>query len=305
MRRLLFGLTMAALALPLEVGAREPSGAKEMAQLAAKVAPQAWYPEGYYDVRIAAEAQMAEYPRALNEIVGNWGYGEETPYKAYDVIDCGAEWVPPADVDPVTARYGEVALEISRLRSELERLKYPHDTYAAPLLAYEKKRIEEAAKAPDPMAPERADDSVAEGEDAVTFAEDVYNPATDPIAILATTIDANRLRLAPKLPRVLVEGGCGAGEGGAVIVKTVPPAGEVWLVNAFAFKVCTRKQANPWDRMACKWNEIETGKEQSLNGRYVYQVRWPDGTERKGTREIIPDEESETAMTVTFRKTGS
>ena len=77
------------------------------------------------------------------------------------------------------------------------------------------------------------------------------------------------------------------------------------MINAFAFKVCTRKKPDPWDRFACKWNEIETGVDQTLSGRYVYQVKWPDGTVHKGTREIVPSYDDEPKVTVTFKKTGS
>ncbi len=90
-----------------------------------------------------------------------------------------------------------------------------------------------------------------------------------------------------------------------VTLATVPAAGEVLLINAFAFKVCMRKQADPWDRFACKWNEVETGIARPLSGRFVYQVRWPDGTVRKGTREIIAGQNGAAASTVTFKKTGS
>ena len=54
-----------------------------------------------------------------------------------------------------------------------------------------------------------------------------------------------------------------------------------------------------------KQDEWETGVARTKPyGRFVYQVKWPDGVVRKGTREIVPDIE-EQAVTVTFRKTGS
>ncbi|MDO9368178.1 MAG: hypothetical protein Q7T68_06380 [Sphingopyxis sp.] len=302
MRKTGVAILMAGSALPMAATGQAPADAAAMKRLEAKVAPQSWYPEGYYDVRIAAEGQIAEAPRPISQIVFDWDLDPADKYKAYDVIDCGAEWVVPDDVDPVTARYGDAALEISRLRSELERIKFPLAAYAAPLLAYERIRVDEATKAPDTMMPELAAEDVPEAAADETDSTDTSN---DPLWKLAAEIEANRKRLAPKLPHVLVDGGCGAGEGNAVIVKTTPPAGEVLLINAFAFKVCTRKQPNPWDRFACKWNEIETGVEKQLSGRYVYQVRWPDGTVRKGTREIIPNFDGDALTTETFKKTGS
>ncbi|WP_422062014.1 hypothetical protein [Sphingopyxis sp.] len=323
-------MLLAALAMPVTTMAKAPIDAAGLKAIETKVPPQSWYPDGYYDVRIAAEGQMADFPR--DNLTMDWGDGEPP---SYDVIDCNAEYVSVDDTDPFTARYGGVALEVARLRAEFERLKYPPAVYAGPLLAFEKAKIEEAKTAPDPMteaeiAEATADQGMAAGETgpiidasdeaaiaeaaaasadaaAAALAEDLADGELykDPYRLLAEAVEANRQRLAPKLPKVLADGGCGAGEGSAVIVKTVPPQGEVLLINAFAFKVCTRKKPDPWDRFACKWTEIETGIEKQLSGRYVYQVKWPDGTVRKGTRDIVPNYDDETAATVTFKKTGS
>ena len=88
-----------------------------------------------------------------------------------------------------------------------------------------------------------------------------------------------------------------------VTFVTQPPAGEVLMINAFAFKVCVRKHPDPWDRFRCRWTEIETGVAKPMTGRFVYQVKWPDGTVRKGTRDVAPGPGG--SATVTFRKTGS
>lgn len=294
-------ILLAALAAP--AAAKEPLDASGLKAIEAKVPRQSWYPDGYYDVRIAAEGQIADFPR--DNLTMDWGDGEP-PY--YDVIDCNAESAVPEDDDPVATRYGSVALEVARLRGEFQRLKYPAAAWAEPLLAFEKAQIEEARTAPDwpAMTEEEAAVAAAAEEAAMAAAADADgNYPKNDYALLAEAVEANRLRLAPTLPKVVADGGCGAGEGAPIIVRTSPPQGEVLLVNAFAFKVCTRKKPNPWDRFACKWNEIETGVEQQLSGRYVYQVKWPDGTVRRGTREIVPSFDEETATTITFKKTGS
>lgn len=290
----------AVLALPMTPGAvvaKEPLDSAGLKALEAKAPPQSWYPDGYYDVRIAAEGQVADFPRPADEMMMDWGDGSPLHY---DVIDCNAE-APVLDPgDPVTSRYGATALAIARLRNEFERLKYPLATYAGPLLVLEKALIENDTKRLDLPVDEAAADAAG------SEAEDAYEDARyQAYVALAAAVEANRARLAPKLPPVVAEGGCGAGDGGPIIIKTAPPGGEVLLVNAFAFKVCTRKQPDPWDRFKCKWTEIETGTEKQLAGRYVYQVRWPDGTVRKGTRDIVPDYGTEEAVTVTFKKTGS
>jgi hypothetical protein len=297
-------MLVAALASPVAAGAKEPIGAAGLKAIEAKVPPQGWYPDGYYDIRIAAEGQIADFPR--DNLTMDWGDGQP-PY--YDVIDCNAEYVSLDETDPLTARYGGVALEVARLRAEFERMKYPVAVYAEPLLAFEKAMIEDAKAAPEPMseADIAAADAAMEADapDAAAEPADGGGFENDPYFRLAQAVEANRARLAPKLPKVVADGGCGAGEGNPVIVRTSPPQGEVLMINAFAFKVCTRKKPDPWDRFACKWNEIETGVDQTLSGRYVYQVKWPDGTVRKGTREIVPSYDDEPKVTVTFKKTGS
>ncbi len=308
---------IAALTLPLPVAAQAPPDAAKLKAIETKVPAQSWYPEGYYDIRIAAEAQMAEEPRELKTMVVDW---EDGLGKRYDVIDCSADYYSDyADYDAAMIRYSRIAVDVSRIRSELERLGYPLAAYAAPLAKYEKALVEEAAKRSDaevlidaglsPPDDDRAADAAAAAEEAAMAEADAADVESDwessPAYVLAAEIEANRLRLAPKLPKVVIEGGCGAGEGAPVIVKTSPPGGEVLFANAFAFKVCTRKTPDPWDRFKCKWNEIETGVEKQLSGRYVYQIKWPDGTVRKGTREIVAGEDGDPASVVTFKKTGS
>ncbi|KTE40048.1 MULTISPECIES: hypothetical protein [unclassified Sphingopyxis] len=292
---------LTALTGPVAAEAQTPPDAAALKAIEAKVPPQGWYPEGYYDVRIAAEAQVAEHPRAVKDLVFDWDDGNG---KRYDIIDCSAEYyTDSAEYDAVTLRYVTDAVDISRIRSELERLGFPLAVYAEPLAAFERARVEAAAKLSErevriaagvemPAEDEPYPDDVGDYEDSAEYK-------------FVQAVEANRKRLAPKLPAVTLEGGCGAGDGAPVIVKTSPPGGEVLLVNAFAFKVCTRKKTDPWDRFACKWNEIETGVEKQLSGRYVYQVKWPDGVVRKGTREIIAGPDGDPASTVTFRKTGS
>lgn len=300
--RLRTWMTGVAAAFPSAALAQTPPDATALKAIETAIPARDWYPAGYYDVRIAAEAQIAEAPRAQSQIVFDCFEGGG---QCYDVIDCNAEGAPVSPDDPALSRYGRTALEISRLRAELGRLGYPEAAYAGPLGDYERKLI--ALDGARSEADIRAADTFVPPDDTAPppVTDDFEDPAAGLDAELAAAIEANRLRLAPGLPRVIVEGGCGAGEGGPIIVRTVPAGGEVLLINAFAFKVCTRRQPDPWDRFACKWNEWETGVARTKPyGRFVYQVTWPDGVVRKGTREIIPNME-ETSVTVTFRKVGS
>ncbi len=322
MRKMGMAMAATALALPIAVIAKPPPDAAALKIFEATVPPQSWYPEGYYDVRIAAESEQRRTGGSARDLLTDWGDGEGW---RYDVIDCGAESPHALEVDAVTARYGFTASEIARIRLDLKRLKFPAALYAEPLLAFEHALIDSAARDPDPQiaalksarweaaaaAAERAGEEPPLFEpDAPTVTAADENPDVEfegvySYSTLAEAIEANRARLAATLPKVVADGGCGAGGPGQVIVKTVPPLGEVLLVNAFAFAVCTRKVANPWDRFACRWTEIESGVEKPLSGRYVYQVRWPDGTVRRGTRDIASEYDADEALTITFKKTGS
>lgn len=307
MKRIALLALLAAALAAQPATAREPVSAAQLDALAGKVPQRPWYPIGYYDIRIAAEGQMLEFPQPVREILKSLKTREPLDY---DVVDCGAETVT-FNYDENIARYGNVAMDVSRIRSELERMGFPLAAYRDPLDAYEKVKLAEAEKL------SRSEVRINAGlDEPPDTSQEVSGSSSDEEwdgsevksaeQILAEAIEANRKRLAPGLPKVIAEGGCGAfGEPNWVIVRTVPPGGTVMLVNAFAFKVCTRKTPNPWDRFACRWNEIESGKRTDLSGRFIYQVSWPDGTVRRGTREIETFEESEQAQTLLFRKTGS
>lgn len=262
-----------------------PDDGAAMKALEAAVPKQAWYPDGYYDIRIAAEAQVAEFPRPADELPA-------TAEQSYNLVACDTERPGGEAADPLLERYGYVALETARLRAELRRIHYPADIYAEPLLVFER-------------------ESIARAEDRET--------GGDPYSALADALEAARTSAQAPLSPVFEYRECtppamaapnSPGRPSAVRpsrapgvkFRTEPSAGELWMISAFAFKVCVRKQPDPWDRLACKWNEIETGVTKSMSGRFVYQVRWPDGTVRKGTREIAP---ASGTTPVTFKKVGS
>ncbi|MGB3846915.1 MAG: hypothetical protein WA940_13680 [Sphingopyxis sp.] len=264
----------------------DPPDATALKALEAGVPPQSWYPDGYYDLRIAAEAEAAENPRAAERLVTAMPDAAGKLRPRYDIVDCAPDHAAADSGDAATRRLGDLALEVARLRHEFARLTYPTAVYAEPLLAFERAGIK---------------------------ATDAGDYST-----LAAAAEANRQRIAPTLPAIAARASCSAEKGAgpiltrgiaaalpaprpSVTLATQPATGEVLLISAFAFKVCTRKQPDPWDRFQCKWNEIETGVKKPLSGRFVYQVKWPDGTVRKGTREIVPGP----AATVTFKKTGS
>lgn len=256
-----------------------------MKAVEADVPQQSWYPGGYYDIRIAAEAQVAEFPRPASDLPA-------TPEQSYNLVACDVERPGDETSDPLLERYGYVALETARLRAELRRMHYPAAIYAEPLLAFERESIakaEERATDGDPYTA-LADALEAARAGAPTPLSPVfeYRECTPPAMAAPNRPGRPSTVRPPRAP--------------GVKFRTEPTAGELWMISAFAFKVCVRKLPDPWDRFACKWNEVETGVTKSLSGRFVYQVRWPDGTVRKGTREIVPVSGT---TPVTFKKVGS
>jgi hypothetical protein len=289
-----------ALLAAAPVDARAPATAADLKRIETDVPRQDWYPDGYYDVRIAAEAELAEEPAAKEDLAPDWGDGAQ-----YDILGCGGFFIMPEDADDTTRRYGNAALEIARMRRDLRTIGYPAEVYAAPLAAYERHLVEQARRrTPDEIliALGIGSDEIY---DALPEAEEETEVGDPPEAALARSIEANRARVARHLPQVVAEGGCGDAPPAPVIVRTEPPGGEVLLISAFAFKVCTRKLTDPWDRFACRWKEIETDKPTEIRGRNAYQVRWPDGDVRRGVREFDLNYNDDTPTTATFRKTGS
>lgn len=247
-----------------------------------------YYPEGYYDIRVVAEATIAEWPRERDAILDycetGSDYGRASAYgrergggRCYEVMDCAWQPVPEDEDDPAYSQFSAIAIEIARLRSELDRLGYSRNVYARAIDDFERRMVEGGT----PLDAEAADEARAQ---------------------LVETLETRRARLAPQMLPIVNEVPCAALPDGPIIVRTAPAGGEVLLINAFAFNVCTRRQPDPWDRFACRWTEWVPGEMRTRPyGRFMYQVTWPDGANRRGSREIVRGA-GEESVTVTFRK---
>jgi hypothetical protein len=281
---LLIGLLTAA-ATP--VRAQQLETPEQLAAIAARLPHHDWYPPGYYEARLGAEAFVAQFPRQPTAMVYQI---PDQAGKVYDITDmeedaCKAHPDYYDDLDPQTQQWGELALKVSRLRAEMERLGYPEAVYASALEDYERRQIDRRVGA--------AADTSANGE-------------LD--ADLVRRLNAARDASAPDRPAIAMSVGRCAERGSAnasPILRTSPRGGEIWMISAFAFNVCARKKSDPWDRFACHWNEIPTGTEFYDAGRFVYQIRWPDGTVKKGIRQFGDDQSGARAPVILFRKKGS
>jgi hypothetical protein len=366
------GLALA-LSFPAHASDASSSDGRELRAAARSVKSQPWYPDGYYDVRIAAEVQAKEELRREDVLVGDCGDGA----RCYDLRNPLPLRINGDETDLVLVRYGNIALDVARLRQEMQLIGYPKRAYAKPLAAYERQlvdaadasaapppafetdalrqlaeaveenRARRASKLPrliaaDPPAPDGAKETPA-GQSVIAVratgpsagqypagkrlrGDDRLVLRAGDVLVLLGTQGTRTLRgpgvfradgpvtapgaattslLSGRLIRRARTGAVRGGNTGPVVVATSPAGGEVLLISAFAFKLCTLKKLDSWDRFACRWNEVETGVGQHLSGRYVYQVKWPDGVVRKGTREIVPDYDGDDSLNVTFRKTGS
>lgn len=311
MRRKTGLLASAALALVAgPLSAREDTDfaaptSEQLDAIAADIPDREWYPDGYYDIRIAAVADFREAERARKaafaEMTGepeaNY-YGDASSYDQVNLGNCNVEdFSGVGEEGSALSEYIWVANDMAGFRDALERAGFPEAIIDSALLDFERRWLALIAIRSDDRDPADVD---FESEFGIVG----FNGESHPLQMLLEELNAARTGAHADLPEVIMADGCG-GEGPPVILRTAPNNGQVWIISAFAFRVCTRRNPDPWDKFACRWNEVETGTESGLAGRYVYEVIWPDGTSRRGSREIRGDMMTWEPKTITLRKVGS
>lgn len=252
-----------------------------LAQAESAIPNQSWYPEGYLDLRFAAAAQHKAFPPGPGTME-DW---EHPGQFSYDVIDCAFGYYDvPAEMDEKERNLAALAIEVERYRTQLQMLGYPKQVYEQPLLDHERSEIQAILGASADADPDAQSTRQWES-----------------LAKLAEVMEARRLKLSPERPRIYSEGGCGAGES-EFAIRMVPTSGELWLINAFAFRVCERRVANPWDHSACKgWTQFVEGDTTFAAGRYMFEARWGAKVQR-GARLLEGDPEDEDVTQITFRR---
>ena len=319
-------LMVSVLALAAQSIAAVPQpGPEAVSAYAAAIPDRPYYPPGYRNLRIAAAAQVATFPRDPASVIYNGWHGSPI----YDLIDCSEDNAGSNETDPHILEQGNVALEIARIGGELRGLGYRGEIFEEPLLAYERealaavpaavaerREIAAANAAQAEMEQSEAVQSEAEvaGPEAAPAMSEAERTEADaemteakiaarygPIGMLALEMEKRRARLQPDKPRIAVEGGCGAAEL-AFQIRAAPSDGKVWLIPAFSFHVCMTKVRDPWDLRACRWNEVDPDNATMASGRYMYQARWPDGKTARGARVFEGDFDSEAPTRITIRK---
>lgn len=231
----------AALFLPVAAYAQDDAlpDPGVMRAIEAAIPPQSWYPDGYRDIRIAAEATLADRPHGgqPDTTTGFASFGSA------DLIVCDHDYSAADWGDPATTSLGRIAMDSARFRAKLRQLGYPENLYDAPLLDFEKARLEQEASPETPA------------------------PASDPRFALAAAINDNRLKLAPDLPPVSASrfcpiaapgasfafpiagilggggGGGGSPGGPAAVVFATDPCGRAGIADQRLRLQCLRAQA--------------------------------------------------------------
>jgi hypothetical protein len=263
-----------------------------LAQQVADVPDRDWYPEGYHDLRVAAAEQVETFAE---------------PLFSYDLYNCTLGEDLPEDMDEDERELATVALQIAEYRSDFAEIGYPLEVYDQPLLDFERWLLtgdvpvwgREAAELLE--NPPRAYDEYSEEELTPEVLAELELFQNGMLGALNDELEQRRQRLSPRKPDFFVEGGCGAGEE-PFEIKLVPANGELWLINAFAFRVCERKVPDPWNHRACGWTQYEAGDTTFASGRYMYEARWPNGSVKRGARVLQYDYNSDEGGEVTFRQ---
>ena len=249
------------------------------------VPEQPWYPKGYRDLRIAAAGEIATFPRDPQDLMRS---GE------YNLLPCNDKFpdnaLHLALELAVREEYAAVALDVSRIRAEMRSLGYPADVFEQPLLDFERSRLGEALVNPmeppsgivriDPLVEQRRTAALIELAE-VLEARRQAQQSGRPIIYHSCPYPVTSYSFLERVPEPVSERGP---DDVAVVIS--PPNGRLWLINGFKFRVCERKGSDPWNHIACGWEEYWAGDGSHSSGRYIYEVRWPDGTVRRGARII-------------------
>ena len=212
--------------------------------------------------------------------------------RAFDLVDCtgGSEYLLPSGQTnsprtEIIAKLGDLAYDVVRMRRALKALGYPEAMWKPALIDYEdaqmKMRITE-------RRPQGAD-----------WTSPSWTQQQEFKQRLVATLAAYRAREAPTLPKVIYEGGCGAGDFGVKILVE-PHSGHVEFIPVFYYELCKAQRLNPDDNVSCdRWREPADGLLFYVAGDYFYVATWPDGSQRRGRLGFNNLQEGQT---ITIRK---
>jgi hypothetical protein len=244
--------------------------------LASASPPVRSWPE-YFAVKTVMQRVSETDPR----VEGQRGEQErhEGGTATYDMVNClrGADYAGTERAPEIKA-YADIALDVIIWRNAFRRFAFPAALWQKPLTDYEQTQVDRTI-AGSPPGPEDA--------------------ATDRFqrSIVARLNGYGASHRA--VPRLVLHGGCGAGEG-SVLIATAPVGAQVLFIPTFFYELCKVQRQNADDPGSCpRWREAIEGKLQSVAGDYLYRVRWPDGATRRGTLRFDLGDDGKT---ITLRK---
>jgi hypothetical protein len=231
-------------------------------------------------VKSNPRAQYRAIKSAMQKMVNKGGPATTAMYtdEGYDLYHCntGSEYIGESGDDRIGG-YANLAFDLIIWNSNLRKLGYPQTLWSTPLNLYEEAEL----KLLD-GAPEDADSEWTERR--ARF-----------LAKLAPPLQAYQ-STKPRMKKVVVEGGCGAGEI-SVKIETDPKGAEVMFIPAFFYELCRAQNLNPDDTARCnRWREAIDGTLSQVAGDYIYIARWPDGTTRRGTLSFTKLTEDQTVV---------
>jgi hypothetical protein len=251
---------------------------------------QAW---GQISSRLEKEEPLSQYAlfkntfeRMLTQNVIHLDFLKEE--EKVDLVDCtsGADYFAPGKgkASARTLRLADIAYEIVHLKALLSHLGYPSKVWQPLLGQYEQGQIRGALQRSRSSDEEISVDEVHEEK----FKKN-----------LGDTLNRYRAASAPRLPPVVAEGGCGAGEVG-VRIATVPGNGRALFIPVFFYELCKSQRIDPDDPAHCdRWREPAEGMLFWVAGDYFYRATWPGGAQRHGRLSFTHLEDGQT---VTLRK---
>jgi len=198
---------------------------------------------------------------------------KEYAVQTVDLYHCrsGSEFVGDwGEKNELVVRMADLAFDVWSWTNELQ--PYPKSVWEPRLSAYESAEIDRLIRDAN------SNDSAGDRSQALAH------------ALAADLNDATREQRAT-LPKVIVEGGCGAGEFGVRIV-TEPKGAQVLFIPSFFYELCRAQNVDPEDTTRCKrWREAIDGTVTQVAGDYSYVARWADGVTRRGKLRFTDAEE--------------
>jgi len=204
--------------------------------------------------------------------------------RQFDLINCssGSDYLGAGRNADVMRGFADISLDVVLLRDGLARAGYPASLWRDSVDGYERGAVDRAI--------------------ALSKRGGVWDPVEEPPQAFYTSL---RGKLAAyhashrSTWQIVSEGGCGADEA-HVNIATSPSGGQVFVIPTFYYQLCRVQSENADDSRSCpKWREAVDGKLTQVSGDYRYQVRWRDGSVRRGT---LSFDFNDDGRTITLRK---